>query len=225
MSTAVLREIRLYGALGREFGRVFRLDVATPAEAVSALRAVLPGFARAFLGRDGQQAYHVFVGRKVCRRSLTTEELCEPLGAADPIMLVPVIAGAKRAGTSQVILGYVLMVAGAFLAAYTGSDYGLVSLGFQMMLGGVIKMLSPQKEGKAASSNLPSYVFDGVVNNTEQGGPVPVRYGRAMVGSTVVSQGISTQELAAPAGPAIPSNLPNLPGYEPDDPNIDRGGL
>ena len=48
---AVLREVRLYGALGREFGRVLHLAVATPAEAVRALRAVLPGFERAFLGR------------------------------------------------------------------------------------------------------------------------------------------------------------------------------
>ena len=69
--TAVLREVRLYGALGREFGRVFRLAVATPAEAVRALIAVLPGFERAFIGRDGRQGYHVFVGRSALRREFT----------------------------------------------------------------------------------------------------------------------------------------------------------
>lgn len=217
MSATVLREIRLYGVLGREFGRVFRLAVATPGEAVHALRAVLPGFERVFLGRDGRAAYHVFVGRKVCRRSLTKEELCEPLGAADPIMFVPVIAGAKRAGTAQVILGAVIFAVSAYFNFAPG-----MSLGLSLMLGGAIQLLSPQTK-KEPTMNARSSIFDGPINNAEQGGPVPVRYGRAMVGSTVVSQGISTQQLAAPAGPAIASNLVNLPDYEPDDPNVDRG--
>lgn len=222
MSTTVLREIRLYGSLGCEFGRVFRLAVATPAEAVRALMAVLPGFERAFLGRDGRQAYHVFVGRGDLRRDVGKDELGEPLGAADPIRFVPVIAGAKRGGVLQTVLGAVLVVAGLVLSYYTGSDFGLISMGVSMIVGGVIQMLSPQRKGKDPTSNLPSYIFNGPVNNIEQGGPVPVRYGRALVGSTVVSQGISTNHLAGPAGVAPPSNLTKLPAYEPHDPREDR---
>ena len=152
--TAVLREVRLYGALGREFGRVFRLAVATPAEAVRALIAVLPGFERAFIGRDGRQGYHVFVGRSALRRDLGEQELSEPLGAADPIRLVPVIQGAKRGGLFQTILGAVLVVVGLFSAQFGGG--ALLQIGAAMILGGVVQLLSPQRKGKDAVTNLPS---------------------------------------------------------------------
>lgn len=220
MSAAVLREVRLYGALGRQFGRVFRLAVATPAEAVRALMAVLPGFERAFLGRDGRQAYHVFVGRGELRRDVGKTALHEPLGAADPIRFVPVIAGAKRGGIVQQIIGVILIAVSIYIESPE-----LAQIGYQMIIAGSIQMLSPQRKGKDATGNLPSYIFNGPVNNIEQGGPVPVRYGRALVGSTVVSQGISTVQVAAPAAAPIPSNVPALPPYEPVDPSIDRSDL
>ena len=220
MSAAVLREVRLYGDLGRQFGRVFHLAVATPREAARALCAVLPGFERMFLGRDGRQAYHVFVGRRSARRDIAAEQVEEPLGAADPIRFVPVIAGAKRGGVLQTILGVILVVVGA----YYGSPE-LVQLGVSMIIGGVIQLLSPQRQGKdAATANLPSYAFDGPVNNTEQGGPVPLKFGRIFTGSTVVSQGLSTERLLAPVA-AAPAPAPAvLPPYEPRNPDLEGSG-
>lgn len=221
VAVPVLREVRLYGALGREFGRVFRLAVATPAEAVRALRAVLPGFERAFLGRDGRAAYHVFVGRAAQRRDIGAEQLLEPLGAAAPIRLVPVIEGAKRGGFLQVVLGAALIVAGVVIAFNGGVGIGdsLIKLGATILIGGVIQLLSPQAKGRQAATNDPSYVFDGPVNNAQQGGPVPVRYGRGVWGSVVVSQGISTTDFVTTAPPpAPPPKTATLPAYEPPDP-------
>lgn len=214
--TAVLREVRLYGALGREFGRVFRLAVATPGEAVRALTAVLPGFQRAFLGKDGRQAYFVYVGKGNRRRTLTTDELVEPLGATEPIRLVPAIYGCKRNGAGQFILGLVLEAVGLLLFAYTGFDFGLIHLGASLQLVGIIALLSPQRKGKEVTTNLPSYAFDGPTNNAEQGGPVPVAYGRVVTGSVVVSQGLSTDQLVAVA--TAPPAPPSRPPYEPSDP-------
>lgn len=219
LAQPLLREVRLYGALGRQFGRVFRLAVATPAEAVRALGAVLPGFQRAFLGRDGQAEYHVYVGRGLRRRDLGQGEVAEPLGATDPIRFVPAIAGAKRAGATQTIIGAVLLVVGAVVSAYGYPAIGqpLMNLGAAMMIGGVIQMLSPQRKGKDDKlENLPSYAFDGPVNITEQGGPVPLAYGRVICGSTVVSQGISTTELVVPGafGDGNPLPWEPLPWWE-----------
>ena len=42
-----MKTILLYGFLGRQFGRVHRYDVASPAEAVRALTATLQGFRKA----------------------------------------------------------------------------------------------------------------------------------------------------------------------------------
>ena len=212
VATPGLREVRLYGALGRRFGRVFRLAVSTPAEAVRALCAVLPGFERAFLGADGRAAYHVFVGRGAQRRDIGKEDAAAPVGASEPIRFVPVIQGAKRQGVLQTIVGYVIFAVGV----YYGKP-SMVALGESLILGGVIQMLSPQRVGRdPRQENLPSYAFDGPVNNTEQGGPVPVAYGRVICGSTVVSQGLSTTELHVPGWYGDGNDLPpqDLPPWE-----------
>lgn len=217
-----LREVRLYGALGRQFGRVFRLAVATPAEAVQALRAVLPGFERAFLGADRRARYHVYVGRGQQRRDIGEGEVAQPLGCTEPIRLVPVIEGAKRAGARQTIIGYVIYAIGVVLTAYGYGAIGqpLMQLGTSMMLGGIIQMLSPQRQNKdPKTEDRASYAFDGPVNITEQGGPVPLAYGRVVIGSTVVSQGLSTTEIIIP--PPAPLPEPELPPYESGGPGND----
>lgn len=232
LAVPVLREVRLYGGLGREFGRVFRLAVATPGEAARALCAVLPGFSRAFFGRDGLARYHVFVGRGAGRRDIGEADRDAPVGALEPIRIVPVIEGAKRGGALQIILGAALLffapyAAGALFGA--GASVGLAvgvsvygtQLGLSLVLGGVISLLSPQPARTGGTAdNKPSYAFDGAVNTAEQGGPVPVVMGRVICGSTLVSQGLSTTQLVAtgsygPGNPAAPP-LPALPPYEPD---------
>lgn len=221
LANPALREVRLYGELGRRFGRVFHLAVSTPVEAVHALTAVLPGFKAAFLGRNGRTAYHVFVGRKDQRRAIAQDDKDAPVGVNEPIRFVPEVAGAKRAGTTNVIVGYVLYVVGAVISIYSGGTYGalgsaMMKMGESMILGGVIQLLSPQRTTKDKGvENQPSYAFDGPVNITEQGGPVPLAYGTVVCGSTVVSQGLDTTEIVIPP----PAPLPDLPPVPWEDQN------
>lgn len=61
------------------------------------------------------------------------------------------------------------------------------------MAGGVIQMLSPQQKGISAKDNPDngaSYNFNGPVNTSAQGNPVPLLYGRMICGSAVISAGI-----------------------------------
>ncbi len=223
IAVPAIREIRLYGALGKQFGRVFRLAVASPAEAVHALMALLPGFDRAFVGRDNKAAYHVYVGRGSQRRTIGEDEAAFVLGASEPIRFVPVIEGAKSQGGGQIILGYALMIVGyAFAYPTGGASLVLSQVGASMMLNGVIQLVSPQRVGKdTRQENLPSYAFDGPVNNAEQGGPVPLAYGRVICGSTVVSQGFSTIEIQVPV---VPLPMMELPPYEDGGPSNGGGG-
>ena len=66
-----MRTIRLYGALGEQFGRVWRLDVKSPAEAVRALCSQLPGF-RQYLQKNSAPGYRV-MGDKQDRDRSTLE--------------------------------------------------------------------------------------------------------------------------------------------------------
>lgn len=236
MSIQALREVRLYGPLGRRFGRLHRLAVLTPAEAVQALCAVLPGFERAFLGLPGQPAarYHVFVGRGAQRESIAIDQALDPVGATEPIRIVPVIEGAKRGGLLQIVLGAALVIFAPYAAGFlfgAGASVGLavgvstigVSLGKTLILGGIIQLLSPQRAGgtAVAPDNQPSYGMDaGPVNTTQQGMPVPLAFGRVVIGSAQVSGGLSTDDLVpAAAVVVLPPNT--LPAEQPANPQND----
>lgn len=233
----VLREVRLYGALGRRFGRVFRLAVLTPTEAVRALCAVLPGFRAAFVP-DGRAAYHVFVGRGAERTAIALEQAGDPVGAAEPIRIVPVVEGAKRGGALQIVLGAALVLAapylgpalfnaGAGIHTALAVQAGAATIGRTLILGGIVQVLSPQRRVSAEqrADNLPSYGYDsGPVNTTQQGLPVPLAFGRVVVGSAVISAGLATEELVlAVAPPPLPPQP--LPAWQPQNPGAeDYGG-
>lgn len=197
-----IRTIRLYGKLGARFGRVHRLAVSSAAEAVRALCVLLPGFHQELIGsRQSGVAYAVFLGRQ----NIGEAELHYPPGR-DEIRIAPVLAGSKRGGLLQTILGAALVMVAAFYsggigAAFASNGLGGVaaSMGASMMLGGVAQMLSPQSQGLSARDspdNGASYNFNGPVNTSAQGNPVPLLYGRMVVGSAVISAGIYAEDQA-----------------------------
>lgn len=190
----VLREIRLYGVLGRRFGRVHRLAVESAAEAVRALCAVVDGF-EDYLLAHSRPGYRVWAGS----HNLGEPELVQPVGQREVIRIVPVVAGAKRQGLGQTIVGAVLVVAGTLLTPYLPMvGPAMVKMGVMMMIGGVIQMLSPQHKTTAGDKDkaAQSYSFNGPVNMDAEGGCVPLLYGRLLVGSLVISGGIRTADIA-----------------------------
>ncbi|MFJ2989947.1 tail assembly protein [Collimonas sp. NPDC087041] len=189
-----LRTIRLYGKLGAQFGRVHRLAVESTQEAIQALRVLLPGFEREMMtSRDRGVVYAIFVGKK----NINQDQLGDPTGGCD-IRVAPVMAGSKRGGVLQTIVGAVLIVVGAVISFYGGgAGAPIMQAGMAMMAGGVIQMLSPQQKGVSAKDNPnngASYNFNGPVNTSAQGNPVPKGYGRLIVGSAVASAGIYAQD-------------------------------
>jgi len=195
-----LRLVRLYGWLGTRFGREHRLAVASPAEAVRALCALLPGFEKALAHSDARGVrFACFAGR----RNLSEDELAYPVGG-DAIRIAPVMAGAKNGGLFQTVLGAVLIAAAAWYSGGLAAAFqagGMVqataTLGLSMMLGGVAQMLSPQQRmlsAKDGPENGASYNFNGPVNTTAQGNPVPLLYGEMFVGSATISAGIYSED-------------------------------
>ncbi|ELY6154413.1 tail assembly protein [Cronobacter sakazakii] len=194
-----LKMVRLYGALGARFGREHRLVIASPAEACRALSVIIPGF------EQYMQTAHlrglrfaVFRGKK----NIGQDELKHNSGEED-IRIAPVIAGSKRGGVLQTILGAVLVVGALALgpvgigaiAGSTAMSIGL--MGGSMMIGGVVQMLSPQPGGLASRQdpdNAPSYAFGGPVNTTAMGNPVGLLYGEREIGGAIVSAGIYTND-------------------------------
>lgn len=204
-----LRTIRLYGKLGTQFGRVHRLAVENTAEAIRALCALIPGFERELMtSRDRGIRYACFLGKE----NISKDELTLTGGQRD-IRIAPVLAGAKRGGLLQTIIGITLIVTGALVFGPANPiGAALISTGISMTIGGVIQMLSPQQTGKSgdSSSNGASYNFTGPVNTTAQGNPVPVLYGRMIVGSAVISAGIVAEDQAYVGAPLPGTPIPHI---------------
>lgn len=191
-----MKTVKLLGELGKEFGKSFKLEVSSPAEAVRALCINFPAFKKHLIdsGERGV-AYKVLVGKE----ALTCDDLHNPSGK-DVIRIVPVLQGAGGGGVVQTIIGAAL-VALSFVPFLAPIAPYLMSAGIAMMIGGVVQMLSPtpnlsSQDSNNQPDNKPSYTFNGAVNTSAQGYPVPIGYGRMMVGSAVISGGITVEELA-----------------------------
>lgn len=188
----MLKTIRLYGHLGERFGKEHRLDVSSPLDAVRAFSALFPGFREEF----APSRYHVILDGVA---AASTEELRLP---AREIRFVPVAAGASH-GIGEMLLGAAIIVAsfyapevvaGMGFSASAGTAVGGMALSFgaTLLFGGLAQALA--KSPQTQNSN--SYLFSGPVNTTQQGNPVPILYGRLMIGSQVVSASLQAYDIA-----------------------------
>ncbi len=191
-----MKTIRLYGHLGKRFGREFKFDISTPAEAFKALRVNCPGFLQ-YLEKHNEPGYKIVVGRDALKNQ---EEIGYPCGKG-VIRIIPVVAGSGSKEIFQIFAGVALAAfgfynPGAFLATKIAS--AVTGLGVSMAFGGIANLISPPPktiEPAERPDNKPSFSFDGPVNTIAQGNAVPVGYGRLIVGSQVISAGFSVDEL------------------------------
>jgi predicted phage tail protein len=199
-----MRVIRLNGELGKRFGRVHKLDVRTPAEAVRALCANFEGFEQ-FIATSHKQnvAYRCVVDRD----PLDEAHIGYPMSKS--FSITPVVHGGGK--VLGIILGAVLLVTAFALAPVTGGQslvaamqaapaiLGQVAwLGAALVLGGIASLLvsTPKVEQKGKTDE--NQYFNGPVNTTLQGGVVPIGYGRAVVGSAVISAAITIEQKPNP---------------------------
>ena len=142
--------VKLYGELGARYGRVYRLDVASPAEAVHALCTQLRGLRQYFI-EHGAQKFRV---RGV--QDYDEHDLHYPQREG-VLKIVPLVQGAGAWG--KVIGGAALAVIGAIAIAYQ-QPWGakVVALGVALALGGVAEMLAPRVRGTATPEKAENMV-------------------------------------------------------------------
>ncbi|HDR1874522.1 tail assembly protein [Pasteurella multocida] len=217
-----IRKIRLKGELGKRFGKVHKLAVKTPAEAIRALCVLKEGFKEFLLNSEKHGIVYRFL---VQREDIdgTPEEFQMQYGAKTEFHLIPVIRGSKRGGLFGLIAGAALIGLSiwnpAFLGLSTFGGTGMLAnvatvpfmIGASLALGGISQLLTPipKIDGpQERPENQPSYLFNGAVNTTQQGQPIPLLYGELIVGSAVVSAGLTDKEIPVRTGSQ--SNSSNL---------------
>ena len=207
-----LREIKLYGELADFIGyKSLTADVKTAADAIKCLIGNNPELEPHMCSRY----YKVIVEDN----PITIEELHYPAGKA-PIKVVPVVTGEGGRGLGQILLGAAMIglafvpmgvgfMGGAFNGAVgggLGSTTGLFAgaygskalfyVGAALVLNGISAMLTPLPSidnSEADPEN--SFAFSSPVNVSRAGIPIPLIYGRRVVGSAVISAGIDIEEV------------------------------
>lgn len=194
----MLRDVKLYGFLGKKFGKVHRLDVESPAEAVRALCYKYPAFKRMLLEFEGK-GFAVFAGDG----SITQQELNMVHKDDKTFKIVPVLQGAgDDGGILSIIVGIIIIVVAFYTQQWqltalmkSATAMAAVQFGAGLVLSGVFQMLAkPPKIDTKEKKRVQSDLYHGAANMTTEGVPVPLLYGRHMVGSVVVSQGLITRD-------------------------------
>lgn len=207
MNTMMVRDIYLDGQLGKKFGRHHRYAVASPAEAVRALCAMIEGFQK-FLMESGDKGmkFHVFIGEQ----NIDEKQLRFPAGK-DYIRFTPVLRGAKS-GALAAIAGVVLIVVGVFLMFTPFAAFApyVIGAGVGLLAVGVAQMLAPSPQmnkDQDKAADRPSTSFNGPVNTQAQGAPVAYfAGGPAYIGSAVISASINVNDgiyVPAASGPQV----------------------
>ena len=186
-------KVRFYGAL-KQFGEKFELDCQDTAEVLRALMTQIKGLRQAL--QNG--FYKVRIGSQCIDSRYLEKGLYYRLKAGMTVHITPVVKGAKRGGVFQAIVG-VALVGAAILLGPVGGVIGssaammLGGMGASMLLGGVAQMLTKMPSmggvGKEAEKKS-STSFNGLQNMAAQGQPIPLAYGRILVGSMIISQGV-----------------------------------
>ena len=200
-----LTEIVLHGALGEKTGqKVFKIKIDSLSEGLRAIDVLSNRrFTRTIFENEKQNIkYKVLADGK----NLFSKSIDKPEDAKDSEMfvkkkmkkidIVPVFEGAGSDDKDALlIVGGALMI-GAGIAM--GSPM-LIQLGLFALITGLANMLSEPPEFEdfreiQQTNKRESYLFNGPINTYNPGGPVPIGYGRILVGSLAIAFAQNNQD-------------------------------
>lgn len=237
-----LFKVKLYGLLGDDYTReTIEIYANTVQEVFSGLQS---RFGESFKDTILNGGWHITTGSRRTEilskedTFLSEEEVTLPI-EVEELHVFPAVVGAGVVG--RVILGILLIIVAVVLfwvggPALLGPAIGnLVGsglsttvvaiglLGVSLLAGGISQLLSqnPEVDEFGDPDDKNSLIYNGPVNNTEQGVPIPLIYGFHQTGSTVISATITTEQLLGPSSPynfnGVPIALPTV--FNPYDPN------
>lgn len=119
----MVRDVYLHGSLGKTYGRHFRLDVETPAEAVRALAFQMPGFRQDI----SKAEWRIVRGPKKGGEDIGEIELGLRLGTR-PLHIMPAPKGRKNSdATTKIVIGVAIMAAAVVTGGAAAGAFGGVA--------------------------------------------------------------------------------------------------
>ena len=231
------RKIILMGKMGKIFGREHKLNVDTVQEAIHALDCIKGGVRKYVLEcQDKGIHFSVQKGSEVLKNTeanaehfLDGEELQGDEGRgldleSNDIIITPIPSGAGLGDVFKVILGVILIVTGVYMYAKWGmalwQAMAVASFGVMLATAGIVEMMIG--DDPEDLNDDPSKMFNGPVNRTKSGIPVPLAYGKIMAGWAVTNFGFTNQRVKSSTGYTFISKSSQDGNY---DGNTGGGGM
>lgn len=171
-----MTEVFIAGRMGEILGKFHNLHCSTLKEVFAAIECNT-GKLRKYMSLNKKRQFAVFIdGKKV-----DSDFFNEYAVKNSTVHILPLLMGAVGMMIATTILGTTAATAGAGTFIVAGIINAAISFGISML---VTKLLAPDDPRTRSST---SYVFGAPENVTEQGGPVPVGYGRLIVAGKVIS--------------------------------------
>jgi predicted phage tail protein len=208
-----LVEVALLGELGRKFGRKYSFMASSPKDVFSALCNQLKGFKEYM-----EKAHENGIGFRLVDDDPEGMDYANLVMGCRKLIIAPIVSGGGTIG--RILIG-VALIALSFVSFGAGSAFAgfiagtaantatgaaavaahfaigsgiLFSMGTSLVLTGIASMLTPPvKNPQSDTAKKESYLFDRAAELTTQGSPVPILYGRFLVGNPlIVSSSITT---------------------------------
>ena len=198
-----LTKVTLHGNLGKEIGKDWKLEVESIPEAMHAINVMTDSkLFKTIIENDKQNVkYRVLVnGKSAISKSIEKIEDAPKSELfikrnMESLDIVPVLEGAGGGGEDSgkdwmmVMGGALTMGVGFGMESAFGAT--LIQLGLFAVITGLSNLLAEPPEFEDfreidAVNKRESYLFNGPINTYNPGGPVPVGYGRLLVGSATI---------------------------------------
>ena len=196
----MLTIVRLSGDLAKKYGREFQFALDRPIDAIKALHCNFPDFAETLqaLEAKGLSFRITAIGNRR-REDLTLEDL-GALHKPKVLRLAPVVTGGSqetRKANTQLAISAVLAVAAIVFSGGTAAPM-LANAAIAFALSGATSHYAARqakKNKREVKEQHPSAIYSSQENITEAGGPVPVGYGKLLIGSTVIGVSLDTHDI------------------------------
>jgi len=186
--------VNIHGILAREYGDSFILSLPNPKDVLEAIDCNKQGFLQRLieLQRKGL-CYDIIINKTRITHGPDMENMSNP----NTIDLVPAISGS---GPAMIPLLGVIGITGG-TATFIGGVLNAV------LFAAISYALTPKPENEAlevtVAGSKSSMIFSNTANLASQGSPVPIGYGRLIVGSQVIQATIKSYPQYMPPSEAL----------------------
>ena len=207
------RKLIFQGSAGEALGTEWSVNAPTVADAFRIVHANNPKNYRDYFEQDLEAEFTV----KLAGESLDAAELLLHNLEGEDIVVTPIPKGSKNA-VEKILIAIVLIVISIYLSPEflgEGEFAKMLAAGFKdflMMMGtnlalqGIAELMAPDPSNDKDEEGA---MFSGPAQTVKHGQPVPICYGKMMVGGSPITFGFGVNKLEPTNGLVFSSDNPN----------------